>query len=56
MNDTREDTGYTPIKREDIQRVPIADYGNKARADKAKEEVKELLKQLKIESKRLTRV
>ena len=45
MTDTREDTGYTPIKR-DKKRVPIRDYGKAAKAEAAKEECKKLLNQL----------
>jgi hypothetical protein len=44
-NDVREETGYTPIKR-DKERVAIADYGKTAEADAAKKQVKELIKQL----------
>ena len=45
MTDTREETGYIEIKR-DKKRVPISQYGNKAKADKAKEEIKRIREQL----------
>jgi hypothetical protein len=50
--ETREDTGYTSTES-DTKRVPFRDYGNKARAEKAKKELKETLKQLQIESEKL---
>jgi len=45
MTDTREETGYTPIKR-DKKRVPISQYGNAAKAEKAKQDIKKLLTDL----------
>jgi hypothetical protein len=46
VSESREDTGYTKDKREK-KRVPIAEYGNKLKAEKAKEELKQLKEQLK---------
>lgn len=45
MTDQREETGYTKDKPTK-QRVPISQYGNKAKADKAKADIKKLLTDL----------
>jgi hypothetical protein len=50
----REETGYTPITRHK-ERVPISDFGKTARADIAKKQLNELLKQLQLESEQLNK-
>lgn len=44
MTDQREETGYTK-KEPAKKRVPISKYGEKAGADKAKEELKQFMNQ-----------
>lgn len=52
MNNPQEDIGYKPTDRSK-ERVSIVDYGKKAEAEKAKEELKKMLKELKAESDKL---
>jgi len=55
MNNPQEDIGYKPIDRSK-ERVSIVDYGKTALAEKGKEEVKRLLRELKAESDKLGRL
>ena len=48
MTDTREETGYTKIEPTK-QRVPIRDYGKAAKAEAAKEYVKQFMKSKRVE-------
>ena len=49
MSNPREDTGYTPTERSK-ERVSISDYGKKAKAEKAKIELRLLIEKLKAEN------
>ncbi|MHC4538114.1 MAG: hypothetical protein ACYS6K_29665 [Planctomycetota bacterium] len=53
MNNPREDTGYIFTERRKRVRVTIADYGKAAKAEKAKQELREMLKQLQVETEKL---
>ena len=53
MNTPYEDTGYIGANRRSKVRVPIRDYGNAARAEKAKAELRELLRELQTETEKL---
>lgn len=48
MYDPREELGYTPTPRK--KRVPISDFGKRAKAEQAKKYMREVIKQLKQES------
>lgn len=50
VNNSREDTGYEPIAR-CKKRVDISRFGEKAKSDIARKEIKALIDQLKIDCK-----
>lgn len=46
--ETREEQGYVGTNRRSTKRVPISEYGNKARTEKAREaSLKQIREQLK---------